>query len=220
MKTIKLIPLALGAALALSAFASAPADAAPASQRCLRHKLFAAKNYGHCRTIVHVADIVQGRPADFTRCDGKYTQAFAKAENFPDCVLTGDAAAIQAEVVSNVDTLAAAQAGALTRRAKKCAQKKIRFQANYRECRLGAEWRSVRKAAAPNYTPCINSLNSKWTRAEAKFGVDCPTMGDLATVQQDIDDHTDLATCLLNGGGGGCFPTTTTTTTSTTTTTL
>ena len=64
----------------------------------------------------------------------------------------------------------------------------------YGSCRLKAEAKAVKTGQAPEYTKCENKVAKKFGAAETKYGVECPTSGDMADIRsQAATDATFLA---------------------------
>ncbi len=89
-----------------------------------------------------------------------------------------------------------AQAGPT--KAQQCAVSKLKETGKYERCRLNAEAKGVKKNAAPDFTKCDVKFGEKWTKAENKFGAECPTAGDAAAIQAFSSGHTDDVVSLLN----------------------
>jgi hypothetical protein len=85
--------------------------AATPAQVCEARKLEAAGNKANCLLRAYAAQ-VQGKAANFDRCEAEFTTAFDKAEKPGECPTEGDTAAIEAQVDAAAANLAAALSGA------------------------------------------------------------------------------------------------------------
>ena len=90
--------------------------------------------------------------------------------------------------------------------AQRCEAAKLRAAAKYGACRLVAEKTAVLHSTMPDYTKCDVKYSTAWPTAESKYGVSCPTTGDLAPVQTDLTTFASCMAAKLNGDSvGNCF---------------
>jgi Protein of unknown function (DUF1566) len=85
--------------------------AATAAEVCEAQKLQAAGGKANC-LLQAFANQVQGKAANFDRCEAEFASAFEKAEKAGACPTEGDTAAIEAQVEAAAANLAAALSGA------------------------------------------------------------------------------------------------------------
>lgn len=104
--------------------------------------------------------------------------------------------------------VAALAAGALHADAatngEKCAAAKMKAAAKYASCRLAADAKAKSTGDPADYTKCTDGQSASWTKIEDKYGADCLTSGDQASIQSDLTDSTQCVTDLLAGDPGSC----------------
>jgi hypothetical protein len=86
------------------------AGATPA-QQCASQKIKAAGKKAACVLAVDAKLELQGGTADFSKCTGKFSTAFSKAEGRGGCATTGDAGTIEADVETFAAQIFAAETG-------------------------------------------------------------------------------------------------------------
>lgn len=86
----------------------------------------------------------------------------------------------------------------------KCAAAKMKAAAKYASCRLAADAKAKSTGDPVDYTKCNDGQSGSWTKIEDKYGVDCLTSGDQASVQGDLTDATQCVSSLLAGQEGSC----------------
>ncbi len=97
-------------------------------------------------------------------------------------------------------------------KAVKCGADKVRETAKYSACLLQAESRAIRKGLVPDFSKCDSKFSQKWQKAETKAGGACPTNGDEAVIQAQVQQFMDdvlVALCLRGELGAGlacCAP--------------
>lgn len=80
--------------------------------------------------------------------------------------------------------------------ADKCEAAKLKIAGKYNFCRLKAEAKAIKTGDPVDYTTCDVKFSEKWDDTETKAGAGvCPTEGDLADIQDAVDD--DAATIAL-----------------------
>lgn len=99
--------------------------------------------------------------------------------------------------------IGAGTAGAATN-GEKCAAAKLKAASKYAACRLAADSKAASTGVAADYTKCDEKQLDAWTKAEAKYTVECLTSGDQASVKTDLTDTSVCVTNLLNGTEGTC----------------
>jgi len=106
-----LIALLSGGTMLLQAgvAAAGPTDA----QKCEADKLKRAGKYAFCRMKAESKAVKKGQAPDYTKCDTKLGDKFAKADLKwgGECPTTGDAGGIQTQVTGDTDDLAVVLAG-------------------------------------------------------------------------------------------------------------
>ncbi len=83
--------------------------------------------------------------------------------------------------------------------ADKCYADKIKRAGWYSFCRMKAESKGVKKSEAPDFTKCDEKIVEKFGKAETKWGVECPTLGDVGNIEDQITTDTDVLVALLAG---------------------
>ncbi len=95
--------------------------------------------------------------------------------------------------------------------AVKCASDKIKEAGKYSFCRLKVDSKAIRSGEAPDYSKCDSKYSEKWQKIEAKGAGACPSSGDEAAiqaqVQQCVDDVVADLKCLAGAveAGGACW---------------
>jgi len=77
--------------------------------------------------------------------------------------------------------------------AQKCAAAKMLAASKYAACRLGADKKAELTNEPADYTKCDAKQQTAWEKAETKYGAQCPTSGDQASVGNAV---TAVTTCL------------------------
>lgn len=81
--------------------------------------------------------------------------------------------------------------------AQKCEAKKVQEATKYKYCRGKAIAKGIKKNEAPDFSKCDMNYSKHWQNAETKYGAECPTLGDEATIQaQCISCVDDLVAAL------------------------
>ncbi|MGH7789398.1 MAG: DUF1566 domain-containing protein [Candidatus Binatia bacterium] len=83
--------------------------------------------------------------------------------------------------------------------AQKCQASKLKEAGKYGFCRLKAEVRAVKSAAAADYATCDLKFATKWNAAEAAAAGACTTNGDQDGARDFIAEHTDTVAAVLAG---------------------
>jgi hypothetical protein len=83
--------------------------------------------------------------------------------------------------------------------AQKCEADKLKRTALYSACRLKAESKAVKTGDPAGYAKCDEKIVEKFTAAETKYGVECPTNGDVADIQSQATADTDFLALKLTG---------------------
>ncbi len=84
--------------------------------------------------------------------------------------------------------------------ADKCEADKLKRAGKYAFCRMKAEGKAVKKSEAPDYTKCNDKIVEQFGKAETKWGVECPTLGDVGEIQDQVTAYTDDLAVVLSGG--------------------
>jgi hypothetical protein len=84
--------------------------------------------------------------------------------------------------------------------AEKCEAEKLKRTGKYAYCRMRADSKAVKNGTSPDYTKCEDKIVDKLGSAETKYGVECPTSGDVADIQSQVTGDTDDLGVLLSGG--------------------
>jgi len=87
---------------------------------------------------------------------------------------------------------------------EKCAAAKLKGASKYAACRLAADSKAASTGVAAVYTKCDEKQLDAWSKAEAKYGVECLTSGDQVSVRTDLSDASDCVNDLLTGTPGSC----------------
>ncbi len=83
--------------------------------------------------------------------------------------------------------------------ADKCEADKMKRAGKYAFCRMKAEANAVKKGEAPDYTKCDEKLAEKFGKAETKWGAECPTLGDVGEIQDQVTADSDCLAVKLGG---------------------
>ena len=70
--------------------------------------------------------------------------------------------------------------------AEKCASAKISATGKYSLCRLQAEARAEKTGKLIGFNKCSAKHTDAFGKAEAKYGAECPTIGDASAIQVDV----------------------------------
>lgn len=84
--------------------------------------------------------------------------------------------------------------------AEKCEAAKVKHAGKYASCRTNAEAKAIKKGREPDYSKCDSKLGDKFDKAEAKWGEECPTLGDEDDVRTQVSGDTDDIVALLSTG--------------------
>ncbi len=97
----------------------------------------------------------------------------------------------------------------------KCEAAKIKTAGKYTGCLMGTYSKAVKKGEVPDFTKCDSKYSDKWAKAESKGGGACPTEGDEAAIQAQVQQCADDLVAALGslppcpGGapevGGACW---------------
>ncbi len=186
-------------------YQQAPPDPEKAAQ-CESTKTKATGKYSKCRANVSSKAIKKSAAVDASKlisCSGKLTQQFLKAESKAEssCPTEGDAGSIESSVDICVDGAVTALGGVPGPGGDeaKCQAKKVKEAGKYADCRFKTSFKAIKKGLTADFAKCESKLTSKWAKIETK---PCSTVGDLASIQGDIDAcHATLTGAL---GGPGC----------------
>jgi hypothetical protein len=102
-----------------------------------------------------------------------------------------------------VVAIAAGSAHAATN-GEKCAAAKIKVAGKYTACRLSADSKAESLNEAADYTKCDSKQADSWQKIEDKYGAECLTSGDQASIQAELKDATDCVSGVLGGNGASC----------------
>lgn len=84
--------------------------------------------------------------------------------------------------------------------APRCESFKLRAAGKFKQCRLTAESKALRKGEAADYSKCDAKLTDGWGKAESKAGPGvCPSEADLEEVRGEIAGYTDAIAVALSG---------------------
>ncbi len=207
--SIVLIGLGLVLGVSTSVWAADPAV------KCVSDKVKGAGNYSACRSKAESKAIKKGEAPNYSKCDSKYSDKWQKAESKAGgaCPTNGDEAAIQAQVQQFVDDLVAALEPPApgVDPAVKCVADKVKEAGKYSACRSKAESKAIKKSEAPNHSKCDSKYSDKWQKAESKAAGACPTNGDEAAIQAEVQQFVDDLVAVLQptgpcvGVGGACW---------------
>ncbi len=104
------VSITIGLGLALSLVLTGAAYGATDEEKCAAAKMKEAGKYGFCRMKAEATSVKKGEPVDYSKCDGKFSKGWQKAEfkGGEACPTDGDEAAIQAQVTADTDALVTA----------------------------------------------------------------------------------------------------------------
>lgn len=88
--------------------------------------------------------------------------------------------------------------------AQKCAASKMKASSKYGSCRLSADAKAAKDGVAADYTKCDAKQASSFAKADEKYGVDCPTSADAASVKGEMDEVLGCVATGLGGTPGDC----------------
>jgi len=188
-------------ALGVCAFVASLGGQAAAQNKCQGDKIKAAGKKAKCKLSLEAKQASSGDPIDplkIAKCEGKFSQAFAKAEGPGNtCTTLGDAA----EIESKIDLIVAELDGVLTRGANKCQSSKLKAAGKKASCLLGLE--SKQAASGDPIDPtkqakCLSKFSQAFAKAEAK--PPCKTTGDAADIEARVDNLVGDVDCELDGG--------------------
>jgi len=83
--------------------------------------------------------------------------------------------------------------------AVQCESGMLKAAAKYASCRLKADAKALTKGVAADYTKCDDKLGFAFQKAEAKFGLDCRSEGDLVQVQDSLTAEVQFVGEILSG---------------------
>jgi hypothetical protein len=196
--TLRIVLLVLALATGLGARSAA------AASRCAGAKLTAGGSGAACRIALEAKEAKRGiapDPAKLTRCADKLAGAFEKAERKPDCLTTGDVAALGTRIDAFVGDLDLALSVGTP---SACQAKKLGAAAQGASCLLRRKSKEAAKDAAPNpekEAACRAKLAAAFARAERKA---CGTTADAAAIQAVVDAFVaDLDEALTPAPGPG-----------------
>jgi len=185
MRVSRIVLLALVAATALGRSATADASASPAL-KCRTAELKAAGKACDCRHGVTAKALLGGGTPDFTKCAGKLTDAFTKAEAKGGCPASGEESTVDGRLVSLVSDLSTAlQASGATGDAAKCVAAKLKAAGKKCACVHKAWATAAQKGSTPDFASCEAKLTTAYGKAEANGA--CPTIGDAETICDDVE---------------------------------
>ncbi len=94
----------------------------------------------------------------------------------------------------------------------KCSSAKVKETAKYSACLLKAESKAIKKGEVPDFSKCNSKYSEKWQKAEDKADGACPTNGDEAAIQAQVQQCVDDLVAALGPGaclgepvGGACW---------------
>jgi len=87
----------------------------------------------------------------------------------------------------------AAQAAATDQ--EKCIAAKLAATGKYAACRAGADKKATLSGEGAEYAKCDQRQLDAWAKIEAKYGSDCLTVGDQASVQSEVSA---MSACLVD----------------------
>ena len=97
-------------------------------------------------------------------------------------------------------------AGAAVTNAQKCEADKEKAAGNYADCVFSKERKHTKKPdplkLIDDLAKCDDKLSIAYTKAEAKYGAECPTSGDFALVRDSLQAQASRAAEFLAGGQG------------------
>lgn len=90
--------------------------------------------------------------------------------------------------------------------AEKCVAAKIAATGKFSFCRMQADALAAKTGAPADIGKCIAQHNRAFTRAESRYGTDCPTSADAAAVQRSVGLAAEQLSCLFKGLSDGAPP--------------
>ena len=104
------VSITIGLGVALSLVLTGAAYGATDEEKCAAAKMKEAGKYGFCRMKAEATSVKKGEPVDYSKCDGKFSKGWKKAEfkGGGACPTDGDEGAIQAQVTADTDALVTA----------------------------------------------------------------------------------------------------------------
>jgi hypothetical protein len=72
--------------------------------------------------------------------------------------------------------------------ATRCQAEKKKTAGKYWQCRLKTIAAADLRGQVPDFSKCEDRFSAKWALIEEKYGAQCPTAGDQATVKSQLDD--------------------------------
>lgn len=87
---------------------------------------------------------------------------------------------------------------------EKCAAAKMKAAAKYSACRLSVDSKAKSSGEPADYTKCNAKQAASWQKIEEKYGVECLTSGDQASMQTTLAEAADCVSGVLGGNGGSC----------------
>ena len=195
-------------------FTTAPAGADLGSiRKCHAAKLKAAGKHCLCRHKALVKAALKGGAADVTKCEAKFSAAFAKAElkGGGQCPSEGDSTLIDSRLDSLAATIDAALVGngATDKKALKCRAAKLKAAGKRCLCLHKNEAKAAKKGTVADHSRCKSKFSAAFDKAQQKASGLCPTVEDSASVAAAIDgssaevtaDLADLDTSHFGGFG-------------------
>ena len=100
------------AGLLLAAALAGRAEALSPAQKCQAAKLKITGKYAFCRLKADAKAVKTGQPADYTKCDGKFTSKFGDAEAQAGgmCPTQGDVSGVESQVIADTTAFRQLQA--------------------------------------------------------------------------------------------------------------
>lgn len=88
--------------------------------------------------------------------------------------------------------------------AEMCESAKLKASGKYTACHLAADAKSETTGDAADYTKCNEAQGSTFEKSETKYGLDCPTQDDEATVRTDLVGLSSCVAGQIGGSGEDC----------------
>lgn len=104
---------------------------------------------------------------------------------------------IRAAAMSALVAVAAAAHAASD--ADMCESTKLKASGKFTSCSLGTDAKAQTKGETPVYTKCDEAQGSTFGKAEAKYGLDCPSQSDASSVRTSLAS---IASCVSGNLGG------------------
>ena len=83
--------------------------------------------------------------------------------------------------------------------AEKCEATKLKIAGKYNFCLLKADAKAVKSGKPVDYTKCDTKFFVKFSDADAKYGVSCPTSGDVVGIQSRVTADAAVVALALSG---------------------